>query len=113
TSFPLLPPTNLRNPIAPIDNLVNQTQGMRSRTIINKRQFSILEENFKKSKYLSREKRFEIVMATGLTEKQVKCWFQNRRMKWKRGATSVPKIQEDNKSIPTYNSHNFNFNVSY
>ncbi|TDG46181.1 hypothetical protein AWZ03_007389 [Drosophila navojoa] len=58
------------------------------------KQLDRLESEFKADKYLSVTKRMELSKSLGLTEVQIKTWFQNRRTKWKKQLTSRLKIAQ-------------------
>ncbi|NXI43169.1 NANOG protein, partial [Galbula dea] len=56
----------------------------KSRTAFSQEQLQILHQRFQSQKYLSPQQIRELAAVLGLTYKQVKTWFQNQRMKFKR-----------------------------
>ena len=56
----------------------------RKRTIFTADQLERLEKEFDRQQYIVGAQRFYLAADLGLNETQVKIWFQNRRIKWRR-----------------------------
>nr|CAH7737199.1 unnamed protein product [Callosobruchus chinensis] len=54
-----------------------------SRAVFSNLQRKGLERRFQLQKYITKPDRRQLAATLGLTDAQVKVWFQNRRMKWR------------------------------
>ena len=61
----------------------------RSRTTYTRAQQLELEKEYRYNRYISRARRIELAKNLALTEKHIKIWYQNRRMKEKRDEEEI------------------------
>ena len=76
------------------------------RPVFTQLQRRSLEKRFQATKYVTKRERLQIGAMLGLSETQVKVWFQNRRTKWRHEAAKKAKKedkQDEQSSLETDN----------
>ena len=66
-----------------------------TRPTFSGRQVFLLEKTFQQTKYLAGPERARLSYSLGMSESQVKVWFQNRRTKWRKMNCTVTKSLEE------------------
>ncbi|KAG8034044.1 hypothetical protein G9C98_008525 [Cotesia typhae] len=70
--------------VVPDLNMTNPGKTKRVRTIFTAEQLERLEGEFARTQYMVGPERLYLAHSLRLTEAQVKVWFQNRRIKWRK-----------------------------
>merc|ERR1712029_410717 len=84
-----------KTPDADIDVADDTRRQRKARTAFSDSQLQLLETTFEQHKYLSVEERGNLAKRLGLSDTQVKTWFQNRRTKWKRQTSLGLEVMTD------------------
>ncbi|KAJ8271025.1 hypothetical protein GJAV_G00121920 [Gymnothorax javanicus] len=70
-----------------------------SRAVFSNLQRKGLEKRFEIQKYVTKPDRKQLAAMLGLTDAQVKVWFQNRRMKWRHSKEAQAQKEQSDKSL--------------
>lgn len=101
--IPRLPIVSNSTNISNVKDVSSRRKRSWSRAVFSSLQRKGLERRFSLQKYITKPDRRQLAATLGLTDAQVKVWFQNRRMKWRHtkeetSATKSEAVQNKNSS---------------
>ncbi|XP_034975864.1 homeobox protein Nkx-6.3 isoform X1 [Zootoca vivipara] len=76
------------NPAGPVGDSLHKKK--HTRPTFTGHQIFALEKTFEQTKYLAGPERARLAYSLGMSESQVKVWFQNRRTKWRKKSALEP-----------------------
>ncbi|VDD79514.1 unnamed protein product [Mesocestoides corti] len=108
----------MRHPSEHLSQMDKDGKRKHTRPTFSGQQIFALEKTFEQTKYLAGPERARLAYLLGMSESQVKVWFQNRRTKWRKrsaadmasiksGATNQPLtfVGGSNTKLPVTNEH--------
>ncbi|KAM4809635.1 homeobox protein notochord-like [Rhinophrynus dorsalis] len=81
------------SPMNPLSWRTGPCKMKRIRTVFTPEQLERLEKEFLKQQYMVGTERVDLASTLNLTETQVKVWFQNRRIKWRKQSLEQKKAK--------------------
>ncbi|KAG8453231.1 hypothetical protein GDO86_000022 [Hymenochirus boettgeri] len=81
------------SPLNPLAWRTGPCKMKRIRTVFTPEQLERLEKEFLKQQYMVGTERVDLASTLNLTETQVKVWFQNRRIKWRKQSLEQKKAK--------------------
>ncbi|XP_020611438.1 homeobox protein Hox-B8a-like [Orbicella faveolata] len=76
-----------------------------SRPVFSDHQRKTLEDRFQLQHYLNKRERYHLSLCIGLTEHQIKVWFQNRRVKWRQRQKAKKQSTKLSRGAPGAQKH--------
>ncbi|XP_051155470.1 H2.0-like homeobox protein [Leptopilina boulardi] len=102
--IPRLPIVSNSTNISNVKDVGSRRKRSWSRAVFSSLQRKGLERRFSLQKYITKPDRRQLAATLGLTDAQVKVWFQNRRMKWRHTKEETPTITKPSESVENKNS---------
>ncbi|VDL16278.1 unnamed protein product [Hymenolepis diminuta] len=90
----------MRNPNETMSHMDKDGKRKHTRPTFSGQQIFALEKMFEQTKYLAGPERARLALLLGMSESQVKVWFQNRRTKWRKRSAADMTAIKSNCSIP-------------